>query len=60
MKLRARQEGKREATKILIAEDDAVTRLLLQRTLQHACYEVVIRQKCLYAVKRDTKTLITK
>jgi len=41
MKLRARLEGKREATKILIAEDDAVTRLLLQRTLQHACYEVV-------------------
>jgi diguanylate cyclase (GGDEF)-like protein len=41
MQLRSRPETKPRATRILIAEDDAVTRRLLEKTLEHAGYEVV-------------------
>lgn len=41
MKLRSRLEPKRCATRILIAEDEPLTRRLLQKTLEQAGYEVV-------------------
>jgi predicted signal transduction protein with EAL and GGDEF domain len=41
MKLRSRLEPKRAATRILIAEDEPLTRRLLQKTLEQAGYEVV-------------------
>jgi predicted signal transduction protein with EAL and GGDEF domain len=41
MKLRSRLEPKRGATRILIAEDEPITRRLLQKTLEQAGYEVV-------------------
>lgn len=41
MELRPRLAGKRERMRILIAEDDGMTRRLLQKTLEQAGYEVV-------------------
>jgi len=41
MKRRSRLEPKRGATRILIAEDEPITRRLLQKTLEQAGYEVV-------------------
>ena len=41
MKLRSRLEPKRGATRILIAEDEPLSRRLLQKTLEQAGYEVV-------------------
>src|SRR5579859_1488632 len=42
MQLRSRVVGKHGATKILIADDDAVTRRLLEKTLGNAGYEVAV------------------
>lgn len=42
MKLRSRLAGKREAMRVLIADDDLLTRRLLQETLVKAGYEVVV------------------
>jgi predicted signal transduction protein with EAL and GGDEF domain len=42
IQLRSRLAGKNEATKILIADDDALTRHLLKKTLKQAGYEVVV------------------
>jgi len=42
MQLRSGLVRKHGATKILIADDDAVTRRLLEKTLEHAGYEVVV------------------
>ena len=42
MQLRSGLVRKLGATKILIADDDAVTRRLLEKTLEHAGYEVVV------------------
>jgi diguanylate cyclase (GGDEF)-like protein len=44
MRSRSRPEGKRGAMKILIADDDALTLRLLQRTLEKAGYEVIAVQ----------------
>src|SRR6202158_2499459 len=41
MQLRSKPAGKRGATRILIADDDALTRRLLQKTLEQVGYEVV-------------------
>ena len=41
MQLRTGLAGKREGMRILIADDDPLTRRLLQKTLEHAGYEVV-------------------
>jgi predicted signal transduction protein with EAL and GGDEF domain len=41
MQLRSGLAGKREVMKVLIADDDALTRRLLQESLEHAGYEVV-------------------
>jgi predicted signal transduction protein with EAL and GGDEF domain len=41
MKLGSKLERKRGATKILVADDDPLTRRLLQKTLEQAGYEVV-------------------
>ena len=50
MQLRSGPVGKHGATKILIADDDAVTRRLLEKTLGHAGYEVM-------AVENGSKAL---
>jgi predicted signal transduction protein with EAL and GGDEF domain len=42
IQLRSRLAGKGEATKILVADDDALTRRLLQKTLKQAGFEVVV------------------
>jgi predicted signal transduction protein with EAL and GGDEF domain len=42
MQLRSALVRKHGATKILIADDDAVTRRLLEKMLEHAGYEVVV------------------
>jgi predicted signal transduction protein with EAL and GGDEF domain len=42
MQLRSGLVRKHGTTKILIADDDAVTRRLLEKTLEHAGYEVVV------------------
>ena len=42
MQLRSELVRKHGATKILIADDDAVTQRLLEKTLEHAGYEVVV------------------
>jgi predicted signal transduction protein with EAL and GGDEF domain len=41
MQLRSMRRRRQEATKILIADDDLITRRLLQKTLERAGYEVV-------------------
>jgi predicted signal transduction protein with EAL and GGDEF domain len=41
MQLRSRLARKQAATKILVADDDALTRRLLEKTLERAGYEVV-------------------
>jgi two-component system, cell cycle response regulator len=41
MQLRSGLAKKREVMKVLIADDDALTRRLLQESLEHAGYEVV-------------------
>jgi DNA-binding response OmpR family regulator len=40
MQLRSTRRGRQEATRILIADDDLITRRLLQKTLERAGYEV--------------------
>ena len=42
MLLRSRSARTRGATRILIADDDALTRRLLEKTLEHSGYEVVV------------------
>ena len=42
MQLRSRSARTRGATRILIADDDALTRRLLEKTLEHSGYEVVV------------------
>jgi CheY-like chemotaxis protein len=41
MQLRSTRRGRQEATRILIADDDSITRRLLQKTLERAGYDVV-------------------
>ena len=41
MQLRSTRRGRQEATRVLIADDDSITRRLLQKTLEKAGYEVV-------------------
>ena len=41
MQLRSTRRGRQEATRILIADDELITRRLLEKTLEHAGYEVV-------------------
>ena len=41
MQLRSTRIGRQEATRILIADDDSITRRLLQKTLERAGYDVV-------------------
>jgi len=41
MQLRSTRRGRQEATRILIADDDLITRRLLQKTLERAGYDVV-------------------
>ncbi len=57
MQLRSTRRGRQEATKILIADDDLVTRRLLQRTLEHVGYQVVTAENghtALEALSSDT------
>ena len=42
MQLRSRSTRTRGATRILIADDDALTRRLLEKTLESSGYEVVV------------------
>ena len=42
--MRAKLSGKREATRILIADDDGLTRRLLHKTLEQAGYEVIVAE----------------
>jgi predicted signal transduction protein with EAL and GGDEF domain len=44
MQLRSRLARKHEERKILVADDDALTRRLLEKTLQQAGYEVVVAE----------------
>ena len=41
MQLRSTRRGRQEATRVLIADDDSITRRLLQKTLERAGYDVV-------------------
>src|SRR5208282_1292034 len=52
MQLRSRLAGKRRAMRILIADDDALTRRILQKTLEQAAYEVVAVENGRMALER--------
>ena len=40
MQIRSTRRGRQEATRVLIADDDLITRRLLQKTLERAGYDV--------------------
>src|SRR5580704_15064045 len=44
MRMRSNLERRPDATKILIADDDAITRRLLEKTLEQAGYEVTVAE----------------
>ncbi len=52
MQLRSRLDGNRQAMRILIVDDDLITRTLLQKTLERAGYEVVAVENGRLALER--------